>query len=182
VSKGVLLRCWLFSGMRDWRLLFPCSCHVRGERPGGSRTGRSPAAGGGAAGVLEVTGPGSPMIWRRETGAGSREVHIRLFRSVPVVGSAVRAVPLAAVIPSRAAGPGGRGRMGRVRVRRGGQAGSIKGAPALPGEGGGADTGRDLAPSRWAGRTVHAARAGGCVTGGAAGALCRQRICPSRRP
>jgi hypothetical protein len=122
------------------------------------------------------------MIWRRETGAGGREGHIRLFRSVPWFGSAVRAVPLAAVIPSRAAGPGGRGRMGWVRVRRGGQAGSIKGAPALPGEGGGADTGGGLAPGRWPGRAVHAARAGGWVTGGPAGDLGRQRICPSRMP
>ena len=65
---------------------------------------------------------------------------------------------------------------------RGGQAGSIKGAPAPPGEGGGADTGGGLAPGRWPGRAVHAARAGGLVTGGPAGDLGRQRICPSRRP
>jgi len=32
------------AGVRDWRLLFPGSCHARGERAGGSRTGRSPAA------------------------------------------------------------------------------------------------------------------------------------------
>src|SRR5215831_1896468 len=45
----------------DWACVtgvfcFPDSCHVRGERPGGSRTGRSPAARGGAGGVLEATG------------------------------------------------------------------------------------------------------------------------------
>src|SRR5213596_918461 len=107
------------------------------------------------------------MIWRpgkREPGLAG---DIRFVQVRPMAGSAVRAVPLAAVISSRVPGRG-RGRMGRVRVRGGGQAGSIKGAPALPGEGGGADTGGDLAPGRWPGRAVHAARAGGCVTDGAA--------------
>jgi hypothetical protein len=54
VSRGVLRGFWLGAGVRDWRLLFPGSCHVRGERAAGSRTGRSPAASGGAAGVLEA--------------------------------------------------------------------------------------------------------------------------------
>ena len=49
----------------------------------------------------------------------------------------VRAVPLAAVIPSGI--PAVAGRHGAVRVRAGGQAGPVKFAPAPPGEGGGAD-------------------------------------------
>src|SRR5690349_13289099 len=115
------------------------------------------------------------MIWRRGNGSRDPAGDIRLFRFVPMVGSAVRAVPLAAVIPSRSRRPGGpEGRMGRDRVRRGGQAGSIKGAPALPGEGGGADTGGDLAPGRWPARAVHAARAGGWTAGGPTGDLGRQ--------
>lgn len=52
-----------------------------------------------------------------------------MFRSVPMVRCyPVRAVPLAAVIPSRV--PAVAGGMGRVRVRADGQAGSIKRAPA----------------------------------------------------
>ena len=144
---------------------FPGSCQVRGGRPGRSRTGRSPAAGGGAGGVLEVAGrvPDDLAAGKREPGIVRG--HIRLSGSVPWwvpwcgqcrwLQSSLRVSPAA-----------GRGRMGRVRVRRGGQAGSIKGAPALPGEGGGADTGGDLAPGRWPARAVHAARAGGLVTGG----------------
>ena len=115
------------------------------------------------------------MIWRRGTGAGVWGIQL-LSGPSHGQGLAVRAVPLAAVIPSRVPGRG-RGRMGRVRVRRGGPAGSIKGAPAPPGSGGGADTGGDLAPGRWPGVADHAARAGG-----SAGGLARQRICPSRRP
>ena len=66
-------------------------------------------------------------------GNGSRGAcgGIRLFRSVPMIRCyPVRAVPLAAVIPSRL--PAGAGGMGRVRVRAGGQAGSIKRAPVPP--------------------------------------------------
>jgi hypothetical protein len=90
----------------------------------------------------------------------------------------VRAVPLAAVIPSP--GPGrGRGGMGRIRVRGGGQAGSIKLAPAPRRRGRQAS---DLAPGRWPGRAVHAAGTGGWVTGGWPEDRARQRIWPSRRP
>jgi hypothetical protein len=66
VKWEVLLRCWWLLGVRDWGLLFPCSCHVRGGRPGRSRTGRSPAAGG----VLEVTGrvPDDLAAGEREPG------------------------------------------------------------------------------------------------------------------
>src|ERR1017187_6716993 len=106
--KGGVFRSWRL----DWACVdgvscFPDSCHVRGERPVGSRTGRSPAAGGGAGGVLEVTG------WEPDDlAAGER---------------------------------GGGGRAGRGRgawggsASEGGQAGSIRWAPAPPGHGGGAD-------------------------------------------
>jgi hypothetical protein len=78
------------------------------------------------------------MIWQRETGAGGSCGGIRLFRSVPRSGSPVRAVPLAAVIPSRVPAVAG-GAWGGSASGQGGQAGSIKWAPAPPGEGGGAD-------------------------------------------
>ena len=42
---GVLAGC---GGVREWRLLFPGSCHVCGERASGSRTGRSLARVAGA--------------------------------------------------------------------------------------------------------------------------------------
>jgi len=77
-------------------------------------------------------------MWRRGNGSRGAVRDIRSFRSVPYPVSSGAAVPLAAVIPSRAPALG-RGRMGRVRVRGSGQAGSIKRTPALPGDGGGAD-------------------------------------------
>ncbi len=62
------------------------------------------------------------------------------FRVVPV-----RAVPLAAFIPSRVPG---RGRGAWGGFASGGQAGSITGPPAPPGCGGGAEWTGDLAPGR----------------------------------
>jgi len=60
---------------------FPGSCRARGELPGGSRTGRSPAA--VAAPQASLRRPaGSPMMWRRGTGAGVCG-GMRLFRFVP---------------------------------------------------------------------------------------------------
>lgn len=155
---------------------FPGSCHVRGGPDGRVKDRAQPGRRGGAGGVLEVTGrvPDDLAAGKREPGPCG---DVWLSGSVPWWGPLVRAVPLAAVIPSRAPA-GGRGRMGRVRVRRSGQAGSIKGTPALPGEGGGADTGGGLAPGCWPERAVHAARAGSWP----AADLGRQRICPSRRP
>jgi hypothetical protein len=52
-----------------------------------------------------------------------------LFRSVPMAGPAVRAVPLAAVIPSRVPQPAGPGPHGRVRVREG-RSGGVNPQPA----------------------------------------------------
>ena len=129
MSRGVCGGSGGCAGVRDWRLLFPGSCHVRGERPGGSGTGRSPAARGGAGGVLEVAGREPD-----DRGGGKREPGvvrgIRLFRSVPWSGSS-RCGQCRWLHSSLRLSPAveGRGRMGRVRVRGGGQAGSIRGRP-----------------------------------------------------
>jgi hypothetical protein len=95
----------------------------------------------------------------------------------------VRAVPLAAFIPSRVPGRG-RGAWGGSASKNG-QAGPITWASCRRGEGeiagglapgGGQNTWR---PRAWplARRAVHAARAACAAAGGA-----RQRICPSRMP
>ena len=70
MSKGVLLRCWLFSGVRDWVSCFPLAAMSvangrAGQGPGGARPHR-----GGAAGVLEVTGrvPDDVAAGKREPG------------------------------------------------------------------------------------------------------------------
>jgi hypothetical protein len=108
------------AGVRDWRLVFPGSCHVRGERPGGSRTGRSPAAGGGAGGVLEVTG-GEPDDLAAGNGSrGPCAGYAVVLMSVPFPGHPVRAVPLAAVIPSRVPGRGRGAWGGSASERRSG--------------------------------------------------------------
>ena len=125
---GVLRGFGREKGMRDWRLLFPGSCDIRGEWLVRSGTGRSPGRRGGAGGVLEVTSREPDDLGVRETGAGGLRV-VRLCQVRPMVGCvSVRAVPLAAVIPSRVPGRG-RGAWGGSR-QRSGQAGSIKGAPA----------------------------------------------------
>ncbi len=123
----------------DWACVtgvscFPDSCHVRGERLGGSRTGRSPAAGGGAGGVLEATGRELDDL---AAGNGSRG-RLRGYSVAQVrphvPGYPVRAVPLAAVIPSCV--PGRAGGHGAGPRQRGGQAGSIRWAPCRLGAGG----------------------------------------------
>ena len=127
---------------------------------------------------------GSPMIWRRETGAGV----VRVFgcvRSSHVRCHPVRAVPLAAFIPSRVPGRG-RGAWGGSASEVSGGANQMGALP--PGAGGRIACG--LAPgggqNAWrprarAGRGhVHVAAAG--VAGGLPGALDRQRIWPSRMP
>src|SRR6266700_2586889 len=85
------------------------------------------------------------MIWRRETGAGGRAGVFGCFPG-PSHGHPVRAVPLAAFIPSRVPGRGPGG-MGRVRVRGAVRRGQSRLAPAPPGDCGGAE---DLATSRLA--------------------------------
>lgn len=160
---------WRSWGVRDWRLLFPGSCHVRGERPGRSRTGRSLAAAGGAGGVLEVTGrePDDLAAGNGKPGrAGACLVvsgpsHVRVSSGA---GSA-------AGCSHPFAGPGrGRDAWGGSASGCGGQAGSIKRAPAPPGRRGRQTGG--LAPGRLPG-SFHAAWPED---------LDRQRICPSRRP
>jgi len=177
VSRGGFAGFW---GL-DWACVtgvscFPASCHVRGERLGGSRTGRSPAAGGGAGGVLEATGRELDDL---AAGNGSRG-RLRGYSVAQVrpqvPGYPVRAVPLAAVIPSCV--PGRAGGHGAGPRQRGGQAGSIRWAPCRLGRGQ-----TSWRPRAWAAGqgTGHAARAGG-VTGGSPGVLDRQRTCPSRKP
>ncbi len=102
-----------------------------------------------------------------------------VFSSVPMSGvircgqcrwlhSSLRVTP--AVAGGHGAGP----------RQKSGQAGSIRLAPCGLAPGGGRMPG-GLAPGRWPGSAVHAARAVS-VTGGPAGGLDRQRICPSRIP
>ena len=91
----------------------------------------------------------------------------------------VRAVPLAAVIPSRVPGRGRGAWGGSASEKRSGGV-NQEGARAARGRRG-RQTG-DLAPGRWPGKAVHH-RPLGRVTGGAPpGVAGRQRICPSRSP
>ena len=114
---------------------FPDSCPVRGGRPGGSRTGRSPAA----VGVREVTGR-EPADQAAGNGSRGRAGGIRLFRCVPMFPVLSRCGQCRWLQSSLRVSPAVARVHGAVRVRTGGQAGSIKRAPASPDEGGGADT------------------------------------------
>src|ERR1035441_2809367 len=89
--------------------------------------------GGGGRGAA-----GSPMLWRAGNGEpGAVRGVFGCSGSSHVPGYPVRAVPLAAVIPSP--GPGrSRGAWGGS-ASEGGQAGSIRWAPAPPGRGGGGE-------------------------------------------
>jgi len=71
-----------------------------GQGPGGA-----PAAAGGAGGVLEVTGR-EPDDLAAGNGEPGVQVRVRLCQVRPMSGSSVRAVPLAAVIPSQGPGRG----------------------------------------------------------------------------
>jgi hypothetical protein len=94
-------------------LLFSVSCHVRGERAGQVKDRAEPGRVSGAGGVLEVTGrePDDVAAGNRSRGLFARWYSV-VFGPVPGSGFIpVRAVPLAAFIPSR--GPGrGRGAWG----------------------------------------------------------------------
>jgi hypothetical protein len=89
----------------------------------------------------------------------------------------LRAVPLAAVIPSH--GPAVAGCMGRVRVRE--RSGGVNQGGARAARAAGQTQRR---PRAWplAMPAVHAARAGGWGMRGWAEGWARQRICPSRKP
>jgi hypothetical protein len=145
-----------------------------GQGPGGAR----PPAGAAAQASLRRPA-GSPMMGWRETAAVCRAGYSVSVQVRPNVGVCRRAVPLAALIPSRA--PAGPGRMGRVRVRGSGQAGVNQDRARAAGGRRGREPG-DLAPGRWPGKAVHAARAGGAAGGEWSGSRVRQRIWPSRRP
>jgi hypothetical protein len=180
--KGGVFRSWRL----DWACVdgvscFPDSCHVRGERPVGSRTGRSPAAGGGAGGVLEVTGWEPDDLAAGERGAGGRAGSVRLFRFVPCSGlsgagsAAGCSHPFAWPRPE----PGG---MGRVRVR--GRSGGVNqmGARAAGSRRRGRLVG-DLAPGRGGGLFMRPAVSGpGAGLRGAATGSGSARRASRRRP
>jgi len=158
---------------------FLVAADVRGERPGGSRTGRSPAARRAAPEASLRRAGREPDD--RAAGNGSREPCGGIFScSGPsqVPGSSGAGSAAGCSHPFACPG-GGRGH-GAVRVTGGGQAGSIKTAPAPCGAAG--QTTRRPRARPLAGRAVHAARAGGIAGGGLPAGLDRQRICPSRRP
>lgn len=123
------------AGVRDWHLLFPGSCHIRGGRPGGSRFGRSPATMAAAEASWRRLA-GCPVIRRRgrEPGVRARASGCAGPSLCPGV-IPVRAVPLAALIPPRVSGRGKAHGAGPRQGRPSG--GSIKRAPAPPYEGGG---------------------------------------------
>ena len=107
---------------------FPVAARVRGGRLGGSRTGRSPAAGGGAEGVLEVTGrePDDLAAGNGSRGhAGCSVVSGRPMFRVIRCGQCRWLHSSLRVAPARA-GEHGAG------SRQGGQAGSSRLAPAPP--------------------------------------------------
>ncbi len=131
---------------------------------------------------------GSPMIWLRGTGAGG-SCWVQLFSGPSHVRCyPVRAVPLAAFIPSRDPGRGRGAWGGSVSEGRSGGVNQMAALPPAAGQ-------NSLRPRAWRGAEClatsrlaagpgsvgHAARAG-WVMAGSAGGLARQRICPSRIP
>jgi uncharacterized protein len=154
---------------------FPGSCHVRGEWLVRSRTGRSPAAAGGAGGVLEVTGqePDVLAAW----GNGSRGFGGVCGCAVASQWSGVISAGSAAGCSHPFACPGrGRVAWGGARQDWAVRRGQSTWRPRRPGAAGQTDR----RPRAWplARKAVHAARAGG----GSWAVRDRQRICPSRRP
>ena len=149
--------------LAPWLRLSPRRCRVRASGLAGSRTGRSPAAGGGAGGVLDA-GAREPIIVacgeRAPAVQGSRVCGCRR----PTAGLRPGSL-LAAFIPSFVPGCP-RGAWGGFAP---GRAGSITGAPAPP-WGGGQNERRPRA--RPQARTGHAA----CPRWRA------RRTCPSRIP
>jgi hypothetical protein len=156
---------------------FPGSCHIRGERPGRSRTGRSPAADGGAGGVLEVTGrePDDLAAGEREPGAVRG---MRLFRSVPYPVSSGAGSAAGCSHPFGC--PGGAGAHG-AGPRQGRRSGGVNQAGARAARAAGQTQRR---PRAWplAREAGHAAHWAGVIGGGSWGVWDRARICPSRRP
>ena len=155
---------------------FPVAADVRGERAAGSGTGRSPAARGGAAGVLEAAGR-SPDDGAAGNGSRGACDGIRFCVQVrPVVRSRRRQCRwLHSSLRVPWPGPGTHG-AGPRQGRSGGV--NQDGARAAIRRRRGREPG-DLAPGRWPGKAVHAARAGG---GTSSEVLARQRSWPSRRP
>jgi len=176
-----------------WACVTGVSCSliaagVCGERPGRSRTGRSPAV-CGAGGVLEVAGREPDDL---AAGNGSPGVvrGIRLFQVVPCF-RVIRCGQCRWLHSSLRVDPGrGRGAWGGSASE--GRSGGANQIGAPPRRRGGQNSLRPrawrgaecLAASRLAvcpGGAVHAARAV-WVTGGSSRGWDRQRICPSRIP
>ena len=175
MSRVVVAGFWWLGGMRDWRLLFLVAA-MSWRAAGQVKDRAEPGRRGGAGGVLEVTGR-APDDLAAGNGSRGRCAGIRLS-SVPSPGLPVRQcrwLQSSLRVPRP-----GAGLHGAVRVRGGGQAGSIKTTPAPPCDGRRGRQIGDLAPGRWPGKAVHAASP--AVAGGPAWDFCRQRICPSRRP
>ena len=138
--------------MAPWLLLSRRRCRVRASGRAGSRTGRSPAAGGGAGGVLDA-GAREPMI----EGCGERALRFRV-RAYAVVVAPRPACGRAAcwLHSSLRLSPGVPGEHG-AGSRRAGR-GQSQGRPRRRGAGGRMNGG--LAPGRRPGQVMRPARAG----------------------
>jgi hypothetical protein len=149
---------WRSAGVRDWRLLFPGSCDVHGERLGGSRDRAEPGRCGGAGGVLEVAS------WEpddRAAGNGSRGAcgGMRLFYVRPIAGSSGAGSAAGCSHPFGCPGRGRAHGAGPRQKRRPGGVNQVGDRAALGVGRWGRHKG-GLAPGRWPGGAVHAARAG----------------------
>ncbi len=154
--------------------LSPRRCRVRASGRAGSRTGRSPAAGGGAGGVLDA-GAREPMI----EACGERTLRFRVGVYAVVVAPRPACGRAACWLRSSLRlSPGVPGEHG-AGSRRAGR-GQSQGRPRRRGAGGRMDGG--LAPGRRPGQVMRPARAGG--RGGRARRASRRRpgsAAPGRR-
>ena len=159
-------------GMLNWPRgspLSPRRCRVRASGLAGSRTGRSPAAGGGAGGVFDP-GVREPIIVacgeRAPAVQGSRVCGCRR----PTAGGGRAACWLRSSLRLSPGVPGGHG----AGSRRAGR-GQSQGRPRRRGAGGRMDGG--LAPGRRPGQVMRPARAG--EHGGRARRASRRRPGPA---
>ena len=138
--------------LAPWRCLSPRRCRIRASGLAGSRTGRSPAAAGGAGGVLDA-GAREPII--KACGERALRFRVRVYAVVvaprPAGGRA--ACWLRSSLRLSPGVPGGHG----AGSRRAGR-GQSQGRPRRRGAGGRMDGG--LAPGRRPGQVMRPARAG----------------------
>ena len=160
--------------MAPWLCLSPRRCPCCASGRAGSRTGRSPAAGGGAGGVLDA-GAREPMIeacGERPCGSGLACMRLSSPHGRPCGRAACWLRSSLRLSPGV---PGGHG----AGSRRAGR-GQSQGRPRRRGAGGRMDGG--LAPGRRPGQVMRPARAGG--RGGRARRASRRRpgsAAPGRR-